>query len=154
MGILYCIDRERKKLFFWRKESIVSESWLAQWVKDPTLSLLWLRLLLWYGFNRQPCGYSQKKNIYTVFWDLSGVFFFSCPPSLNPPHSTHLIFLFPLVLLSWENHERWYFKMVNFQFQRDRTLIIILIIIASEILVSHLLHITAKWMKKAWTMAC
>lgn len=62
-----------------------------------------------------------KKYIYTVFWDLSGVFFFACPPSLNPPHSTHLIFLFPLVLLSWENHERWYFKMVNFQFQRDRT---------------------------------
>ena len=27
---------------------------LAQWVKDPALPLLWLRLLLWRGFDPWP----------------------------------------------------------------------------------------------------
>ena len=27
---------------------------LAQWVKDPALSLQWLRLLLWHGFDPWP----------------------------------------------------------------------------------------------------
>jgi len=27
---------------------------VAQWVKDPALSLQWFGLLLWYGFNPWP----------------------------------------------------------------------------------------------------
>ena len=27
---------------------------VAQWLKDPVFSLLWLWLLLWYGFNPWP----------------------------------------------------------------------------------------------------
>ena len=44
---------------------------MAQWVKDSVLSLQWLRLLLWLGFNLWPrkfrilqCGQKEKiKNI-------------------------------------------------------------------------------------------
>ena len=31
----------------------IESSLVAPWVKDPALSLLWLELLLWQGFN--PC---------------------------------------------------------------------------------------------------
>ena len=33
------------------KEGFVGSSLVAQWVKDPALSLLWLRELRWLGFN-------------------------------------------------------------------------------------------------------
>ena len=43
-------------------------SLVAQWVKDLALPLLWLRLLLWHGFDPWPgtpecCGHWGKKSI-------------------------------------------------------------------------------------------
>ena len=40
---------------------------MAQWVKDPALSWLWLWLLLWQGFNPDPgtlhaAGAAKKKK--------------------------------------------------------------------------------------------
>ena len=43
---------------------------MVQWVKDPALSLLWLRLLLWPGFNPWP-----RKLCMPQAWPKNGVFF-------------------------------------------------------------------------------
>ena len=43
----------------------LQSSLVAQWVKDPALSLLWLWLLLWQGFNPWPGNSDRgaaKKN--------------------------------------------------------------------------------------------
>ena len=45
-------DKERQYLLI--KEKKFWSSLLAQWIKDPVLSLQWLRLLLWYRFDPWP----------------------------------------------------------------------------------------------------
>ena len=47
---------------------------MAQWVKDPALSLLWLGELLWHGFdspawefpNVMGCGNYEVFNLFTI----------------------------------------------------------------------------------------
>ena len=34
---------------------------MAQWVKDPALSLQWLGLLLWHGFNPWPRKFHMPR---------------------------------------------------------------------------------------------
>ena len=45
---------------------------MAQWVKDPALPLLWLWLLLWYGFDIWPRNFMSlarfKKRKESFFW--------------------------------------------------------------------------------------
>ena len=35
---------------------------MTQWVKDPALSLLWLELLLWYGFSPWPGSFYAPQT--------------------------------------------------------------------------------------------
>ena len=50
------------------------KSWnslVAQWVKDPMLSLLWHELLVWYGFDPWPKKKKKKKKKEEVYFHLS-----------------------------------------------------------------------------------
>ena len=49
---------------------------MAQWVKGPALSLLWLRSLLWHGFSPWPGKFhmplaQQKKKKKVCFVELT-----------------------------------------------------------------------------------
>ena len=59
--------------FFQDKDSPMRGSLVAQWVEDPTLSLLWLESLLWCKFDSLaqvlPCatGMAKKRSFYEIF---------------------------------------------------------------------------------------
>ena len=59
--------RKKKLINFKNKQNWIS--FVAQWVKDPGLSLQWLRLLLWYRFNSltwelpHPTGAAKNQKL-------------------------------------------------------------------------------------------
>ena len=62
------------QLYFIYENKIVLSSLVAQWVKDPAFSLLWLCLHLWLRFNPWPGNFCKlpvqpkKKYIYICIY--------------------------------------------------------------------------------------
>ena len=67
---------------------------MAQWFKDLALSLLWLRLLLWYGFDPWPqeilhaLGAAKKEKRRRWGWGDKAILKSDCGQGTTAPKSS------------------------------------------------------------------